>query len=148
MQTLSQIIPWVSLVISIYALYHAVKKDRLLGKIDKIHRSADLQKKLSELRLSEIPNYMKLLSCSEEKCKSCPSYCANDFAMINEFLTEYNSWADRVINEIRKPKKSQNRLRIEEAMMKIEICNAFFEYLKGNIKEKVDCAANKLEANQ
>ena len=148
MQKLIQIIPWISLAISIYALYHSIKRDRLHGKIDKMHSRGELQKKLSKLRLTDLPHYQTLLSSSETKCKACPAYCRDDYDLIKEFLTQFKSSTDRLTDELRKPKILQNRLRIEETIVNIEIIEAFFGYLKENIKNRTACSMDMREANK
>ena len=121
MLKLAQIIPWISLAISIYALYHSIKKDRLHGKIEKVRGRGELQKKLSKLQLTDLPHYQKLLSSSETKCKACPAYCCNDYDMIKEFLSQFQSSTNRLSDELRKPKKFQDHVLIEETIVNIEV---------------------------
>ena len=148
MQTLTQTIPWISLAISIYALYHSIKKDRLHGKIDQIHRRADLQKRVSKLQLGELPKYLEILSSSETKCKSCSAFSIDAYELIKSFLLEFKNSTDSLSERLRNPTILKNRLQIEETVAKIEIIETFFEHLKENIRKRSECSIFMREANK
>jgi hypothetical protein len=143
---ITETMPWVSLGVALFALYHSVRKDKLQQKVDKIRQRGELRKKVVVLELDVIPRFKRFYEQAESKCQSCKSFYKGDYELIGQHLADLKNWTDNLGKEIKKPIIRQNIAYVEECLSLINLSEQLLAHFEKVFQKRIDCT-DKREMN-